>query len=532
MLGYTIIASECPHEAAEQGVFRKIFAKKNKNGAPVVTCTITCLIVQAFLVVILFSEQTYQFFYGVSVSMILIPYFFSTLYALFVCAVKKDGFEKASKASLWAFRIIGFIGFFYSIFLIYAGGLTGLMITTILFAPGMLLYLYGQKERGQAILPKAADKALAAVIVVFFAVSLVSIDADHRRPSSTSSKSSPFLCALRSYSTKTRCGGFSFRGFDVARPAPGEGVGRWSTMPAVLGLPINKNAFAQGAHTFMATNGNPNIIAFDDARRMAATRFSRIAGGRRRAGRAVLSKDACATGDFPPSRQGSYGSSAVERLRPSEGAWPIRRLALSRRRVRRTTSGSPGLRAASASSGRPSPRTASMRSAASDFFERILRIARISPARPSSFTTPTFRTNPPMRAGLPAANARSANAARKRSRKPPRLFDRQFGGDDAEPSSRSSRPALYKGEMGRSHKRAFADLGSGKDGVGGAGGIAFAFEVVEKTYRRLRCLSWWRGASSPPGSCCFPRRASSTSKRASKRACRPNTTRFPRATRP
>ena len=174
MLGYTIIASECPHEAAEQGVFPKIFAKKNKNGAPVVTCTITCLIVQAFLVVILFSEQTYQFFYGVSVSMILIPYFFSTLY-LFVCAVKKDGFEKASKASLWAFRIIGFIGFFYSIFLIYAGGLTGLMITTILFAPGMLLYLYGQKERGQAILPKAADKALAAVIVVFFAVSLVLI---------------------------------------------------------------------------------------------------------------------------------------------------------------------------------------------------------------------------------------------------------------------------------------------------------------------------------------------------------------------
>lgn len=174
MLGYTIIASECPHEAAEQGVFPKIFAKKNKNGAPVVTCTITCLIVQAFLVIILFSEQTYQFFYGVSVSMILIPYFFSTFY-LFVCAVKKDGFEQASKASLWFYRVIGFVGFFYSLFLIYAGGLTGLMITTILFAPGILLYLYGQKERGQAILPKTIDKVVAAAIVVFFVVSLFMI---------------------------------------------------------------------------------------------------------------------------------------------------------------------------------------------------------------------------------------------------------------------------------------------------------------------------------------------------------------------
>lgn len=174
MLGYTIIASECPHEAAEQGVFPKVFAKKNKNGAPVVTCTITCLIVQAFLIVILFSEQTYQFFYGVSVSMILIPYFFSTFY-LFVCAVKKDGFEAASAASVWFYRVVGFVGFFYSLFLIYAGGLTGLMITTILFAPGILLYVYGQKERGQTILPKTSDKVVAAAIVVFFVVSLVMI---------------------------------------------------------------------------------------------------------------------------------------------------------------------------------------------------------------------------------------------------------------------------------------------------------------------------------------------------------------------
>lgn len=171
MLGYTIIASECPHEAAEQGVFPKVFAKKNKNGAPIVTCTVTCLIVQAFLVVILFSEQTYQFFYGVSVSMILIPYFFSTLY-LFVCAVKKDGFENVSAGKLAFYRVIGFVGFFYSIFLVYSGGLVGLMITTILFAPGIVLYVRGQKERGQAVLPLMVDKIVAIAIVVFFLVSI------------------------------------------------------------------------------------------------------------------------------------------------------------------------------------------------------------------------------------------------------------------------------------------------------------------------------------------------------------------------
>ena len=134
----------------------------------------TCLIVQAFLVIILFSEQTYQFFYGVSVSMILIPYFFSSMFLL-VCAFKKDGFEGVTGGKLAFYRGIGIVGFFYSIFLIYAGGLTGLMITTILFAPGIVLYWYGQKERNEAFLPKTLDKVVAAAIVAFFVISVVCI---------------------------------------------------------------------------------------------------------------------------------------------------------------------------------------------------------------------------------------------------------------------------------------------------------------------------------------------------------------------
>ncbi len=174
MLGYTIISSECPHEAAKQGVFPKVFAKENRKGAPVVTLTVTCLIVQAFLVIILFSEQTYQFFYGVSVSMILIPYFFSTLF-LVVCTFKKDGFESISSGKLAFYRSVAVIGFLYSVFLIYAGGLTGLMITTILFAPGIVLYWYGQKERGEAFLPKVLDKVVAVAILAFFVISVVCI---------------------------------------------------------------------------------------------------------------------------------------------------------------------------------------------------------------------------------------------------------------------------------------------------------------------------------------------------------------------
>ena len=49
------------------------------------------------------------------------------------------------------------------------------MITTILFAPGILLYVYGQKERGEAIMPKTLDKVVTVAILVFFVISIVSI---------------------------------------------------------------------------------------------------------------------------------------------------------------------------------------------------------------------------------------------------------------------------------------------------------------------------------------------------------------------
>lgn len=134
----------------------------------------TCIIVQIFLILVIISEQTYQFFYSVSVSMILVPYFFSTLYML-VCVVKKDGFENVSKKMLTFYRVIAVLGFFYSVFLIYAGGLTGMMITTILYTPGILLYLYGQKERGEAMLSKPIEQVVTAAIVIFFVVSVYSI---------------------------------------------------------------------------------------------------------------------------------------------------------------------------------------------------------------------------------------------------------------------------------------------------------------------------------------------------------------------
>lgn len=114
LLGWTIIAADCPYSAAQQGVFMKAFAKSNKNDSPAFSLWLTNGIIQLFLIVIYFNESTYQVFYTISTSMIMIPYFLSSLYYLKV-AITKDGFDNAGSGELLKAKIFGIIGTIYGI---------------------------------------------------------------------------------------------------------------------------------------------------------------------------------------------------------------------------------------------------------------------------------------------------------------------------------------------------------------------------------------------------------------------------------
>ncbi|MDU4890661.1 MAG: basic amino acid/polyamine antiporter [Clostridium sp.] len=173
-LGYTIIASECPYLAAKNGVFSKIFAKENKNGAPVNSLFLTNGIIQIFLIITYLNESTYQIFYTISASMIMIPYLLSALYYLLI-SIRKDGFDGQSSKDINLARFIGVLGTVYGCWLIYASGLTGLLITAILYAPGTIVYVKAKKEKGEKCFESTKDKVILAALVVLAIVSLVLI---------------------------------------------------------------------------------------------------------------------------------------------------------------------------------------------------------------------------------------------------------------------------------------------------------------------------------------------------------------------
>ena len=171
MLGYVIINAETPYEAAKMGTFPKIFAQSNEAGSPIVTLIVSSAITQLFLILAVFATTTYQFMYNCAVCTILVPYVASVLYFAKIAWQNKfmgvDGAGNINKA-----RFFGSLGVAYTIFLVWSCGLTGIMITTILFTPGIALYAWGEVTQGKKILPTMVDKVIAAIIVITMAVSI------------------------------------------------------------------------------------------------------------------------------------------------------------------------------------------------------------------------------------------------------------------------------------------------------------------------------------------------------------------------
>ena len=172
MLGYTVLFSESPFEAAEEGVFIRAFTKTNKKGAPVVTLVVTNCIIELFLITWLFTDSTYQFFYTLSAGMILLPYLLSAAYFAKVAFKEPEAFRGKLAAPLWFWRILGVLGVVYSLFLSWAAGALGLILMCLLYLPGIVMYIWGKHERGEKCFQNTRDKVVLAIIVLAACVSV------------------------------------------------------------------------------------------------------------------------------------------------------------------------------------------------------------------------------------------------------------------------------------------------------------------------------------------------------------------------
>ena len=152
-LSWTIMAAEVPLLAATHKAFPRIFARQNQNGAPSASLWLTNISVQLCLVLIWATGSDYNTLLTIASEMILVPYFLVGAYLLKV-------------ATRPLHQLVGVGACIYGLWLLYASGPMHLLLSVVLYAPGLLVFLYARRTHTDNIGLRQAEKMLIGLLLV------------------------------------------------------------------------------------------------------------------------------------------------------------------------------------------------------------------------------------------------------------------------------------------------------------------------------------------------------------------------------
>jgi len=143
-LAWTLLAAESLFTPASDGAMPKALAKLNSRHVPANAMWLTSIMVQIFLLVTLFSKASYLALISLSTAMILLPYLFSAIYGL-ILALRREGVPGTLRAIDLPITLFATV---YCLWLLYAAGPKYLFLSSLLYAPGALLFAWAKKEHG------------------------------------------------------------------------------------------------------------------------------------------------------------------------------------------------------------------------------------------------------------------------------------------------------------------------------------------------------------------------------------------------
>lgn len=130
-LAWTLMAAEVLFVPAQNDDMPRFMRRENGAGAPIAALLMTTAMVQALIVVVLFSRDALDFLLDLCASLSLIPYFLAAAFALKLAVDRKPGAALENKP-----LIVAVLATTYTVFLVYAAGPEFLLLSCIIYAPG------------------------------------------------------------------------------------------------------------------------------------------------------------------------------------------------------------------------------------------------------------------------------------------------------------------------------------------------------------------------------------------------------------
>ena len=168
-LAWTMITAQLPFAMAQDGSFPKIFSKENKNESPSVSLWTTSALMQVGMLIVYFSNNAWNTMLSITGVMVLPAYLMSCLYLWKLC-VDKNSIDNSELNKAFLTSVMGSV---YALWLIYAAGLSYLLMAVVFIALGIPVYMIARKEQndGQPVFKKHEQLLVSLfIILAIFAV--------------------------------------------------------------------------------------------------------------------------------------------------------------------------------------------------------------------------------------------------------------------------------------------------------------------------------------------------------------------------
>lgn len=169
-LSFTILPAETTSEMADYKLLPASWGKLNSHNAPSMSLLIVGACTQAFLIILLFSADAYDFAFSMCTVAIVITWAFAAAYQAKWGVQNKNGVQAAIGFVAVAFQVIG----------VLFNGWSFLLLTCVGYIPGFFIYVKARKDYGNAITTgekvcMGVFSALGVLSLVLLAMGVISI---------------------------------------------------------------------------------------------------------------------------------------------------------------------------------------------------------------------------------------------------------------------------------------------------------------------------------------------------------------------
>lgn len=144
-LSWTLMAAEVLLVAARSGDLPRFLARTNARDTPVGALTLSTVLVQVMLVVVLFAQNAFDVALDLTSVLVLIPFVLSAGYAL-TLVVTGETYGRRERARLRDL-VVSFAATAYTLFLLVAAGVEYLLLSLLIIVPGTALYALARREQ-------------------------------------------------------------------------------------------------------------------------------------------------------------------------------------------------------------------------------------------------------------------------------------------------------------------------------------------------------------------------------------------------